>query len=108
MHNIFKFFVRLYPKEIVYEGKIFRNILIILIIFVTLLIFPSIFFFFRYNPLFNLIIIILAVLLIVYVFRGLDLIRQFTKRHETSISKISKKYKEILQNKIKIRNKKDE
>ena len=103
MHNIFKFFVRLYPKEIVYEEKIFRNMLIILIIFVTLFIFPSIFFFFGNNPLFNLIIIILAVLLIAYVFGGLKLIRQFTKRHETGISKISKKYKEILQSKIKMR-----
>ena len=103
MHNIFKFFVRLYPKEIVYEEKIFRNMLIILIIFVTLFIFPSIFFFFGNNPLFNLIIIILAVLLIAYVFGGLKLIRQFTKRHETGISTISKKYKEILQSKIKMR-----
>src|SRR3989344_3986032 len=94
------FFVKLSPTEVIEEKKIFRDIFIASVLFISLILFPIIF---SYRPylLYNLIALALLIIIVVaLVLRVSSLIRTFTKKHETTLNKFSKKYKLLLQQRM--------
>ena len=99
--NSLKFFVKLYPSEIANEKMIFRNLIFIALLFFIMLIFPSIFLFFKIKPIYNIIELFLFVAAIMLIFRVSNLTHAFIKRHELKFNKFSEKYKLLLRKRMK-------
>jgi len=103
LKDTLNFFVRLYPDEISSEKKIFRNIILTLVLFAALLVFPGIFAFFRLNPVYNIFVLILIVIILAYVFKLSGLIHAVAKKHELAFNKSSRKYRLWMKNRMKLR-----
>lgn len=102
LKDFLEFFVRLYPKEIANEKKIFRNLIFLLIFFATIVIFPTMLLFLRLKPIYNIFVLVLILALIVAVSREATLIHNITKKHEAVFNKFSKKYKLIMKKRMSI------
>ena len=100
---LLEFFVKLYPKEIANEKKIFRNFAIVILIFVLLILLPSITSFLRLKPVFYVIIIALLMGMLFYSIRISQLIHTFVKKHHSNLARLSEKYKAMLKKKAKKR-----
>lgn len=103
LKDILKFFVRLYPDEISSEKKIFRNIILTLVLFAALLVFPGIFAFFRLKPVYNILVLLLIIIILFYVFKASSLIHAVAKKHELAFNKSSRKYRLWMKERMKIR-----
>jgi len=102
IRDLFKFFVRIYPSEIANEKKIFGNLILLLIFFVLLVLFPTIFLFLKPNPIYNILVVLLLVLILVYVFRASSVIHILIKKHKSTFDKFSKKYKLLMKRRMKL------
>ena len=103
--DILSFFVRIYPSEIANEKRIFRNIMFLLFLFVVLILLPGIFLFFQISLIYHIAVGFLMIIFLIYAFRASHLIHSVTKRHERTFDKFSKKYKLLLRNRMKLKNK---
>lgn len=83
--------VQLYPREATNEKKIVNHLIVLLLLFFILIISPSTFAFvpswFAY-----LIELLVIILILISISRSSQLISRFTKKHESNITRLSKKY----------------
>ncbi len=101
LKNSLKFFVKLYPSEIANEKMIFRNLIFTALLFLLIIIFPTIFLFVHMKPIHNIVILFLFIVLVVSAFRVSSLIHVLIKRHESKFNLFSKKYKLVLLKRMK-------
>lgn len=100
LRDLLKFFIKIYPSEVANEKKIFRNFVLLLIFFVIIVIFPTIFLFLKLNPIYNAFILILILALIIAVSRESIFVHNITKKHEATFNKFSKKYKLLMKKRM--------
>jgi len=101
LKNSLKTFVKLYPSEIANEKMIFRNLIFIALLFLLIIIFPSIFLFVHMKPIYNAVMLFLFIVLVISAFRVSSLIHVLIKRHESKFNIFSKKYKLVLLKRMK-------
>ncbi|MBI2549073.1 cation:proton antiporter [Candidatus Woesearchaeota archaeon] len=92
---------KLYPQEASSEKKIFNHVIILLLLFFILIVSPSTFAFI--TPEFAYLIeVFILTLILIYAFRSSRLIYGFTKKHESNLTQLSKKYQSGFVKKLKI------
>lgn len=101
IRDLLSFFIRLYPNEIANERKIFRNVVFLIALFVVAALFPGIFVLLGLKPIHHLIVLFLLIAVFWYLFRSSELIYNFTKRHEVTFNKLSRKYRALVKKKMK-------
>ncbi|MBI3035482.1 cation:proton antiporter [Candidatus Woesearchaeota archaeon] len=103
LKDFLNFFIKLYPKEISNEKKIFKNLSLLAILFILLLIFPSALLFFKFDPIYNIFALIFIIAILIDISRASSLIHAITKKHERAFNKLSKKYKLLMKKRMKMR-----
>ena len=102
IRDFLRFFVRLYPKEISSEKRIFRSLVLLCMLFILVIVLPAILAFFKLGIIYNLAVLFMFIIFIVYLFRSSNLIHHLTKSHKKNFDRISEKYRLVMKKKLKI------
>ena len=103
LSDFYRFFVKISPKEVEFDRKIFRDIVMLCVFFIILVIVPNFFAFFNLDPIYNFIVIALLAAIGIYVYKASRLIHEVVHKHSPTFNRFSKKYKLLLKKRMHIK-----
>src|SRR3989344_2533688 len=99
--DLFRFFVKISPKEIQFDTTIFRKIRILSLLFIAMIVFPHIFLFFRIPVLYNALVVVIFLIITLNALMASNMIHDVVHKHEKDFGKSDKGYAAILKKKMK-------
>ncbi|MEK6942489.1 MAG: cation:proton antiporter [Nanoarchaeota archaeon] len=99
--DLFRFFVKISPKELQFDTKIFRKIRILSLLFIAMIVFPQVFLFFRIPVIYNALVVLIFLIITFNALMASNMIHDVVHKHEKDFGKSDKGYVAILKKKMK-------